>query len=81
VQRFIVGIALICRPIRGGHGLCFSAVVLKSPRPDTSAEPPPKFASDAEIEFAEQLRHRLEERYLEPPAASLFQKIRPGDNS
>lgn len=27
-------------------------------------EPAPAFASDAEIKLAEQLRHRIEERYL-----------------
>jgi hypothetical protein len=37
--------------------------------PDTSAEPTPRFATGAEIELAEQLRHQLEERYLEPSAA------------
>jgi hypothetical protein len=34
-------------------------------------EPPPSFASDAEIEIADRLRHQLEERYLAPSAPSL----------
>ncbi len=36
---------------------------------DTGVEPAPRFASDPEIKLAEQLRHRLEERYLAPSAA------------
>jgi hypothetical protein len=31
---------------------------------DAPDEPAPAFASDAEIKLAEQLRHRIEERYL-----------------
>jgi len=38
---------------------------------DASVEPAPRFASDAEIALAEQLRHRLEERLLGPSAAPL----------
>jgi hypothetical protein len=34
------------------------------------ADPPISFATDDEIEFADQLRHRLEERYLARPAPS-----------
>jgi hypothetical protein len=37
--------------------------------PDTSVEPTPTFASDAEMALAEQLRHQLEERYLGQSAA------------
>jgi hypothetical protein len=37
---------------------------------DTNGDPAPSFATDAEIEFAGQLRHQLEERYLAPPAAT-----------
>jgi hypothetical protein len=37
---------------------------------DTDGYPAPSFATDAEIEFAEQLRHQLEERYLAPSAPS-----------
>ena len=36
---------------------------------DTGVEPAPRFATDAEIKLAEQLRHQLEERYLGPSAA------------
>lgn len=36
---------------------------------DTSVEPAPRFATDAEIELAQQLRHQLEQRYLAPSAA------------
>jgi len=38
---------------------------------DTGVELAPRFASDAEIKLAEQLRHQLEERYLGPSAAPL----------
>ena len=40
------------------------------PQLDSNVQPTPRFASDVEIEFATQLRHQLEERYLEPPSAS-----------
>ena len=33
---------------------------------DTGGDPQPSFATDAEIEIADQLRHQLEERYLKP---------------
>jgi hypothetical protein len=36
---------------------------------DTKGDPAPSFATAAEIELAEQLRHQLEERYLAPSAA------------
>ena len=35
---------------------------------DTNDDPAPSFATDAEIELADQLRHQLEERYLAPSA-------------
>jgi hypothetical protein len=35
---------------------------------DAGADPVMSFANDADIEFAEELRHRLEERYLARPA-------------
>jgi hypothetical protein len=35
-----------------------------SPGPDPGFEPEPRFASDAEIALAEQLRRQLEERYF-----------------
>jgi len=34
---------------------------------DPDADPVSSFATDAEIEFADQLRHQLEERYLPRP--------------
>ena len=37
---------------------------------DADADPVISFATDAEIEFADQLRHQLEERYLARPAPS-----------
>ena len=33
---------------------------------DSSGKTAPTFATDAEIEIAQELRHRLEERYLVP---------------
>ncbi len=36
---------------------------------DTNGDPAPSFATDAEIEFAEQLRYRVEERLLAHTAA------------
>ena len=35
---------------------------------DNSGDPPASFATDAEIEIANRLRHQLEERYLAPSA-------------
>jgi hypothetical protein len=37
--------------------------------PESSGEPTPAFASDAEIELAARLRHQLEARLLETSAA------------
>ena len=37
---------------------------------ETNVDPAPCFASDAEIEIADRLRHQLEERYLAPSAAT-----------
>jgi len=37
---------------------------------ETNSDPAATFATDAEIELAEQLRRRLEERYLGLPAPS-----------
>lgn len=37
----------------------------------TNGDPVPSFATSAEIEIAEQLRHQLEERCLAPSAAPL----------
>ena len=51
-----------------GTRYAWSPSVLKVIRhPDSSGEPAPAFASDAEMELAEQLRHKLEELYLEAP--------------
>lgn len=48
-------------------------------QPDISAEPPPQFASGAEIELAEKLRHQLEERYLGASAATVVgdERVKP----
>jgi hypothetical protein len=48
---------------------------------DTNEDPAPSFATDAEIELADQLRHQLEERYLAPsaPAAALPARSSVGD--
>jgi hypothetical protein len=37
---------------------------------DTNGDPAARFATATEIEIAAQLRHQLEERYLEPSAPS-----------
>jgi hypothetical protein len=52
--------------------------MLKSQLPsrDTGFEPAPSFASDAEIELAEQLRRQLEERYLGQAAAPSTAPVR-----
>ena len=44
-----------------------------------SVEPVPRFATDAEIELAEQLRHQLEERYFGPSAAPAPLQARSGE--
>jgi hypothetical protein len=46
---------------------------------DAGFEPAPRFASDADIELAEQLRYRLEQRYFGPsgkpsPAQPVWRK-------
>jgi hypothetical protein len=46
---------------------------------DASVEPTPRFASDAEIRLAEQLRHQLEERYFGPTAARPPLQARSGE--
>ena len=40
------------------------------PDPHIGLEPTPQFATDAEVAFAERLRHKLEERYLRGPETS-----------
>ena len=45
----------------------------------SSGEPAASFATDAEIEIADQLRHQLEERYLAPSAPSSPSHERSGE--
>jgi hypothetical protein len=47
---------------------------------DINGDPAPSYATDAEIELADQLRHQLEERYLasSAPAAALPARPRQG---
>jgi hypothetical protein len=47
---------------------------------DAIVEPAPLYASDADIELAQQLRHQLEERYLGPSEAPSPLRYRKGDN-
>ena len=46
---------------------------------DTSVEPTPRFASDAEIQLAEQMRYLLEERYFGPSAIPSPLQTRSGE--
>jgi len=48
-----------------------------SPEPDAGFEPAPRFASDAEIALAEQLRRQLEERYFGRTASATWPTL-PG---
>ena len=50
------------------------------PDRDATVEPAPLYASDADIELAQQLRHQLEERYLGPSQAPSPLRYRKGDN-
>ena len=50
------------------------------PRQESGAEPTPKYASDAEIELAAQLRHQLEQRYLDSSAAPSSPQNRSGES-
>jgi hypothetical protein len=52
----------------------------QSPDHDANVEPAPLYASDAEIELAQRLRHQLEERYLGPSEAPSPLRYRKGDN-
>ena len=45
---------------------------------DTNGDPPARFATDAEIQVADQLRHELEERYLGSSTASAPLQARIG---
>jgi len=47
---------------------------------DTDGDPAVSFATDAEIEIADQLRHRLEERYLASSAPSSPLQVRSSEN-
>ena len=47
---------------------------------DTGVEPTPRFASEAEIRLAEQLRHELEERYFGPSATPSPLQTPPGEH-
>jgi hypothetical protein len=47
---------------------------------DAIVEPAPLYASDAEIELAQRLRHQLEERYLGPSETLSPLRDRKGDN-
>lgn len=50
------------------------------PDRDAIVEPAPLYASDADIELAQKLRHQLEERYLGPSEAPSPLRYRKGDN-
>jgi hypothetical protein len=50
------------------------------PERDANVEPAPLYASDADIELAQQLRHQLEERYLGPSEAPSPLRYRKSDN-
>lgn len=52
---------------------------IESHKVDTSAEPTPTFATEAEIALAEKLRHQLEERYFGPSAARPSLKASSGE--
>ncbi|HEX3633011.1 MAG TPA: hypothetical protein VHZ01_10925 [Casimicrobiaceae bacterium] len=52
----------------------------QSPAHDAIVEPAPRYASDADIELAQQLRHQLEERYLGPSEAWSPRRDRKDDN-
>jgi hypothetical protein len=45
---------------------------------DKIDDPPASFATDAEIEIADQLRYQLEERYLGPSAPHSPLQVRSG---
>jgi len=50
------------------------------PDRDANVEPAPLYASDADIELAQRLRHQLEERYLGSSEAPSTLRYRKGDN-
>ncbi len=47
---------------------------------DTNGDPAAAYTTEAEIEIADQLRHRLEERYLAPTAPSWPSRVRSGES-
>ena len=52
---------------------------IESPDPQTGSEPSPQFATDAEVAFAERLRHKLEELYLGHQAGASELLARPSE--
>jgi hypothetical protein len=46
---------------------------------DNNGDPAVSFATDAEIEIADQLRHQLEEKYLAPSAPSPPLQVRSSE--
>jgi hypothetical protein len=65
------------------HAICESRPMMRKnqlPDSDATVEPAPLYASDADIELAQQLRHQLEERYLGPSQAPSPLRYRKGDN-
>jgi hypothetical protein len=71
---------LILQDIFNWHALCLATLAMlktSSPGHDIGFEPAPRFASDADIAFAEQLRRDLEERYFGRPAAFESASMRP----
>lgn len=46
---------------------------------DNNGDPAVSFATDAEIEIADQLRHQLEEKYLAPSAPSSPLQVRSSE--
>ena len=46
---------------------------------DTNGDPAAAYTTEAEIAIADQLRHRLEERYLAPSAPSLPPQARSSE--
>ena len=70
LEQFCRRMPLFRRQTLYGHAICITPVVFDTlHRYHLDGEPTPKFASDAEIKLATQLRHQLEQRYLETAAA------------
>ena len=55
------------------------AVMKIAPYTPTGSEPTPQFATDAEVAFAQWLRHQLEERYLGQSATTSELATRLGE--